>query len=203
VWSGALIEYWGQGVGAAQTILGTMRGLETPKGADRELAEIFDGYDEVLGEMSAIGGYPSNLLNLVSEIQTGVDTANARLEETNELAAEFGFGACESTIVTLPEPGPLAVGDCLQHQGASAELNLGERVPCSAPHQHEIYGLVPLNTSGNACDQAFIDYVGLPYTSSQYRFSGGEFSDALPNTTVCTITSNTEPLVGSVRGSGL
>lgn len=77
----------------------------------------------------------------------------------------------------------IRVGDCLNDSSASEEVTAVPLVPCSEPHDSEVFASIIMtgeNFPGNdvvvaeaddACFERFEEFVGVPYLDSIYDFS--------------------------------
>lgn len=118
----------------------------------------------------------------------------------------------------------VSVGDCfVAPTEVKAELsNLG-RVPCTVPHQQELYAVVPyaaadgadypgdapLDTfAKGACAQAFSGYVGIGYPDSSLWLtyllpSARSWQTGHDRSVLCFVTTTGNPLTKSVKDSKL
>lgn len=110
----------------------------------------------------------------------------------------------------------LQVGDCLDDAAATGEVTTVPTVPCSEPHDSEIYAAFELTqsaypgeetTQGKAdalCLPAFEEFVGEPYLESRFDFAyyyPTEESWASGDREVlCVIYDPAGPVTGSLRG---
>lgn len=117
----------------------------------------------------------------------------------------------------------VSVGDCfVAPTEVKAELSDLGRVPCSMPHQQELYDIAtyqPPNGSDDypgsaaletfakgACAQSFTGYVGIAYPDSGLWMtylmpSARSWKQGEDRSVLCFVTTTGEPLTESVKGS--
>ncbi|MBO0899211.1 septum formation family protein [Cellulomonas sp. zg-ZUI199] len=116
----------------------------------------------------------------------------------------------------------LAVGDCVvTPDDVQAELTDVTTVACDAPHQMEVYALVPDALDGpeahpgvdalaafadGVCAERFAGYVGVDYRDSDlfltYLLPSARGWSEGDTTVTCLVTTTGEQLIASVAGSG-
>lgn len=110
----------------------------------------------------------------------------------------------------------LVVGDCLDDAEAQGEITTVPTVPCSDPHDSEIYAAFELTGSaypgedtvtGKAevlCLPAFEEFVGEPYLDSRFDFAyyypTAESWASGDREVLCVIYDPAGPVTGSLRG---
>jgi hypothetical protein len=109
----------------------------------------------------------------------------------------------------------LRVGDCLNDATASETVDAIATVPCSEPHDSEIYASFVvegdtfpgteslLAQAEEACLGAFPDFVGIPYADSIYFYSyyfptEGSWNDRDDREVLCTIFADGVQTTGSL-----
>ncbi len=112
----------------------------------------------------------------------------------------------------------LQVGDCLNDSTAAETVETIPTVPCSEPHDSEIYASIILSgdvypgqdavitEADEACLDAFDGFVGTSYADSLYYYSyyfptEGSWSNG-DREILCTIYDETGPVTGSLQNVG-
>lgn len=110
----------------------------------------------------------------------------------------------------------LQVGDCLDDAAAAGEVTTVPTVPCTEPHDSEIYAAFELGQSTYPgeeavrakadvlCLPAFEEFVGEPYLDSRYDFAYYYPTEASWSSgdreVLCVIYDPTGPVTGTLRG---
>lgn len=112
----------------------------------------------------------------------------------------------------------LQVGDCLNDATASETVETIPTVPCSEPHDSEIYASIIMSgdtypgqdaviaEANEACLDAFAGFVGIAYADSQYFYSyyfptEGSWSNG-DREILCTLYDETGQITGSLENIG-
>ncbi len=113
----------------------------------------------------------------------------------------------------------LSVGDCLNDESSSEEVSEVPTVPCSEPHQYEVYGEVTLTgdewpgdeavtqQADDGCSAQFQPFTGIAYEDSTLEFnyytptkgSWEEMDDRLVTCVIFDTAATTGSLAGAVR----
>ena len=113
----------------------------------------------------------------------------------------------------------LSVGDCLNDESSSDEVTEVPTVPCSEPHQYEVYGEVTLTgdewpgeeavtqQADDGCYAQFQAFVGIVYEDSSLEFnyytptkgSWEEMDDRLVTCVIFDTAATTGSLAGAAR----
>ncbi len=80
-----------------------------------------------------------------------------------------------------PPVSDLKVGDCFVQAALASEVDSVPTVPCTDPHDAEVYAIIPLDNAEfdqdvidtaatDGCEAQYEGYLGIPYWDSQYLF---------------------------------